>query len=500
VEVAEPSSGEARFAQQHLYIGGAAVAAGSGQTFRSTNPATGELLALVDEADEGDVDRAVAAASAALKGDWGRMAPARRGDLLWKLAQLVEDQMERLLLLDVLDCGKPISDCRRIDGPGSVALLKYFAGAADKIRGAQVPYADHLNYTIREPYGVVGAIIPWNYPLYNAVLKLAPALSCGNTVVLKPSSQTPLSALALARLASDAGLPDGVVNVVPGRGSTAGERLAGHPDVPKITFTGSTEVGKRIATLAAGKVKSVTLELGGKAPNIIFADADLDAALAACLFSVFRNQGQTCSSGTRVLVHESIADGFIRRLAQRARGLKIGDPQDPTTKLGALVSSQQRELIESYVSQGLAEGARLVAGGKRPDDPALKGGYFFQPTIFDGVTMRMTIAREEIFGPVLSVLTFRDDDEAVAIAHDVVYGLSAALWTRDIGRAHRIARQLDVGIVWINTIHAGGPGSPSAGRRQSGVGVERGLEALDDLTRVKSVWVGLDPTPINWDR
>jgi len=419
---------------------------------------------------------------------------------MWRLADLLAARLEDLVTLDVLDSGKPIRDGRVIDGPSSVAMLRFFAGAADKIRGAQIPAPGHLNYTLREPYGVVGAVIPWNYPLYNAVLKIAPAIACGNAVVLKPASVTPLSALAFAALAKEAGIPDGVINVVPGPGGTVGEYLASHPDVGKITFTGSTEVGKRIAALAAGSVKSVTLELGGKAPNIIFPDADQDAAIGGCLFSVFRNQGQTCSSGTRVLVHESIAKGFVAELARRAERLKVGDPMDPSTVIGALVSRGQLDRVEAYVRSGLDQGARLVAGGQRPADARLAQGNFYCPTIFDHVDMEMRIAREEIFGPVLSVLTFRDEAEALELAHEVVYGLSAAIWTQDIRRAHRLAQQLDVGIVWINTIHAGSPASPSGGHRLSGVGVEKGLEALDDHTRVKSVWVETEDAPIVWDR
>jgi acyl-CoA reductase-like NAD-dependent aldehyde dehydrogenase len=456
------------------------------------------VLADVDEAEAQDVDDAVDSGRAALEGPWGSVSGARRADLLWGLADRIEARLEDLVRLDALDAGKPIRDGRAIDGPAAVGLLRYFAGVAHTLRGSQIPVPGFLNYTALEPHGVVGAIIPWNYPLYNAVLKVAPAVACGNVVVLKPAEQTPLSALELGDLAIQAGFPPGVINVVPGFGPTAGARLVAHPDVPKIAFTGSTDVGRQIMRLAADKVKSLTLELGGKGPNIVFADGDLDHAVAACLYSVFRNQGQTCSAGTRVLVHERVAAEFVDRVVTAGRALIVGDPLDPRTRLGPLVSEEQLARVMGYVASGIEEGATLVTGGTAPSGPGLAEGFFLQPTVFTDVASSMRIAREEIFGPVLTVATFGDDDEAVRMANDVAYGLSAALWTRDIRRAHRTAALLEAGMVWINTIHAGAPGSPAGGFKLSGLGVEKGLEAIREYTRIKSVWVGLGDMPIGW--
>lgn len=486
--------------RHHLYIDGQPVPSRSGRTFPTVNPANAEVLAEVDEGDVEDIDQAVESGKAALAGSWGTTSGSRRAQILWALADRVESNLEELVRLDALDAGKPIRDGRTIDGPGAVSLLRYFAGVAQTLRGSQIPAPGFLNYTSVEPHGVVGAIIPWNYPLYNAVLKVAPAVACGNVVVLKPAAQTPLSAIVLGALASEAGFPPGVLNVVPGFGPAAGARLVAHPDVRKIAFTGSTEVGKQIMRLAADNVKSLTLELGGKGPNIIFADADLDEAVAACLYSVFRNQGQTCSAGPRVLVHETVADAFVERVVAEGRALIVGDPLDPRTRLGPLVSAEQLARVRGYIASGVEEGAELVSGGVAPQDPTLDRGYFLEPTVFTRVHQGMRIAREEIFGPVLTVSTFADADEAVRQANDVAYGLSATLWTKDIRVAHRTAARLEAGIVWINTIHAGSPGSPAGGFKLSGIGVEKGLEAIREYTRIKSVWVGLDDKAIGWAR
>jgi aldehyde dehydrogenase (NAD+) len=489
---------EREIVRHRLWIDGAPVESRGGTTFMSIDPTTGKPLAEVDEGSAADIDRAVESGLAAMAGEWGATSGARRGALLWALADLVEQRLEDLVRLDGLDAGKPIRDGRSIDGPAAVGLLRYFAAVSQTIRGSQIPAPGFLNYTVMEPYGVVGAIIPWNYPLYNAVLKAAPALACGNAIVIKPAEQTPLSALELGALAAQAGFPPGALNVVPGFGPTAGARLAGHPDVGKIAFTGSTEVGKEVMRLAADNVKSLTLELGGKGPNIVFPDADLDEAVAACLYSVFRNQGQTCSAGTRALVHDSVADEFVDRVVAAGRALVVGDPLDADTRLGPLVSAEQLARVRGYVASGQQEGAVLVAGGEQPPHPSLQRGYFFEPTVFTKVHHRMRIAREEIFGPVLVVITFRDADEAVETANDVAYGLSAALWTRDIRRAHQVAARLQAGMVWINTIHAGSPGSPSGGHKLSGIGTEKGLEAVHEYSRIKSVWVGLGDHPIRW--
>lgn len=480
------------------FIDGDFVAPRSGRKFATIDPTTAEVLAEVGEGDAADVDDAVAAAVAALAGPWGNASGARRAELLWGLADLIAANLEAMVQLDARDAGKPVRDGRTIDGPGAVALLRYYAGVANTMRGSQIPVPGYLNYTALEPHGVVGAIIPWNYPLYNAVLKIAPALACGNAVVLKPAEQTPLSALELAALAREAGFPPGTFNVVPGNGPGAGARLVAHPDVRKIAFTGSTEVGRQIMRSAADTVKSLTLELGGKGPNIVFEDADLEEAVAACLYSVFRNQGQTCSAGTRVLIHESVEAEFVERVVAAGGALTIGNPLDARTQLGPLVSAEQLARVRGYIGSGLEEGATLVAGGGAPPGPGLERGYFLQPTVFTDVMPAMRIAREEIFGPVLTVTRFDDGDEAVAKANDVAYGLSAALWTRDIKLAHRTAERLESGIVWINTIHAGAPGSPAGGFKLSGTGVEKGLEAIREYTRIKSVWVGLRDGPIPW--
>jgi acyl-CoA reductase-like NAD-dependent aldehyde dehydrogenase len=487
-------------ARRGLFIDGEFTSSRSGRTFPTVNPATGAILAEVDEAGADDVDAAVESGRAALGGEWGRASGARRAQLLWSLADLVEARLEDLARIDALDAGKPIRDGRSIDGPGAVGLLRYFAGVAQTLRGSEIPVPGFLNYTAIEPFGVVGAIIPWNYPLYNAVLKVAPALACGNVVVLKPAEQTPLSALELGVLAIESGFPPGVLNVVPGFGPGAGARLVAHPDVPKIAFTGSTDVGRAIMRSAADSVKSLTLELGGKGPNIVFADADLDDAVAASLYSVFRNQGQTCSAGTRVIIDRAIEQQFVERVVAAGRALVIGDPIDPRTRLGPLVSADQLARVHGYIASGLEEGAELATGGVAPDLPGLREGYFLQPTVFRQVEQTMRIAREEIFGPVLTISTFDDEDEAVAMANDVDYGLSAALWTRDIKRAHRTASRLEAGMIWINTIHAGAPGSPAGGFKQSGIGVEKGLEAVREYTRIKSVWVELDDNQISWAR
>ena len=483
-----------------LFIHGEATPSRSGRTFTSINPTSGQPLAEVDEGDATDIDRAVESSVAALAGEWGHVSGARRGVILWELADLVQEHLDELVRLDGLDAGKPIRDGRAIDGPAAVSLLRYFAGVADKIRGSHIPVPNFLNYTSLEPHGVVGAIIPWNYPLYNAVLKAAPALACGNAVVLKPAAQTPLSALEFGALGQKAGLPPGALNVVPGFGRSAGARLVSHPDVRKIAFTGSTDVGKQIMRSAADHMKSLTLELGGKGPNIIFPDADLDEAVAGCLYSVFRNQGQTCTAGTRVLIHASTAADFVAQVTTGGRALTVGDPLDPATRLGPLVSAKQLDRVRRYIASGLQEGAELVSGGTPPADPNLQSGFFLQPTVFTNVGAHMRIAQEEIFGPVVTVLTFTDEDDAVDKANDVAYGLSAAIWTRDIRKAHRVADRLEAGTVWINTIHAGAPGSPSGGFKLSGIGVEKGLEAIREYTRLKSVWVGLDEHPIGWAR
>jgi acyl-CoA reductase-like NAD-dependent aldehyde dehydrogenase len=475
-----------------LYIGGEWQDAASGDTFETINPSTAEPLTDVAAADRDDVDRAVAAARSTFEsGAWSGMDGRARGRILYRIADGLEARADELARMEAMDNGKPVREARMIDIKESIDCFRYYAGWADKIDGEVIPVpGPYLNYTRREPMGVCGAIIPWNYPLQMAAWKVAPALACGNTMVLKPAEQTPLTALELARVAGEAGLPAGVLNVVPGFGHTAGAALVAHPDVDKIAFTGSTEVGRIIQREAAGSLKRVSLELGGKSPNIVLADADLDAAVKGAAMAIFYNAGQACTAGSRLLVEESIRDEFVAKLLQRASGMKAGDPLDPKTRLGPLVSEEQMERVLGYVQKGKDEGAELLTGGERVEVNGMRG-YFLNPTIFDRVTPEMTIAKEEIFGPVLGITTFKDMDEAIHIANSSIYGLAAAVWTRDIGKAHRAAHRLRAGTVWINTYHNLDTASPFGGYKQSGYGRELGKYALDLYTQIKSVWVSL---------
>ena len=475
-----------------LFIGGEWRAADSGDTFDSVNPSTAEPLTQVASAAAADVDRAVRAARDAFEnGPWPGMDARARGRILYAIADGLEARADELARLEALDNGKPVNEARKIDVKESIECFRYYAGWADKIEGDVIPVpGPYLNYTRREPVGVCGAIIPWNYPLQMAAWKVAPAIACGNTMVLKPAEQTPLTALELARIAAEAGLPAGVLNVITGFGESAGAALVKHPDVDKIAFTGSTEVGKIIQREAAGSLKRVSLELGGKSPNIVLADADLDAAVKGASMAIFYNAGQACTAGSRLLVEESVRDEFVEKLLARAGKLTAGDPLDPKTRLGPLVSQEQMDRVLGYVAQGKAEGAELLTGGERVEVNGMRG-YFLNPTIFDRVTPEMTIAREEIFGPVLGITTFKDMDEAIHIANSSIYGLAAAVWTRDIGKAHRAAHRLRAGTVWINTYHNLDTASPFGGYKQSGYGRELGKHALDLYTQVKSVWVSL---------
>jgi betaine-aldehyde dehydrogenase len=483
-----------------LFIDGQWVDSESGKTFTTPNPATGETLAEVSEADKADVDKAVTAARRAFEGKWSRMSARDRGRLLYKLSQLIEQHAAELAAVETADNGKPIKESLYVDLPQVVENFEYFAGWATKIEGETIPVPGKMfNYTLREPIGVCGQIIPWNFPLLMAAWKLAPALAAGNTVVLKPAEQTPVGAMELAKLIQEAGFPEGVVNIVPGYGETAGAALASHPGIDKIAFTGSTEVGKLIAKTAADNLTKVSLELGGKAPNIVFADSDLDQAVAGAMMGIFYNQGQVCCAGSRLFVEESVKEEFVGRLSERAKKIVVGDPTDKATQMGPQVSEEQLNRIKGYVDIAKQEGAAVVAGGATPQlEGSLQRGYFFTPTIFDEVKNDMRVAQEEIFGPVVSVIAFKDEDDLIKQANDTIYGLSAGIWTRDITRAHRFAREIRAGVIWINTFNMFNAASPFGGYKQSGYGREMGRHALDLYTQVKSVWVDLSGRPIGW--
>lgn len=474
------------------FIDGEWVDSADGSVLETRNPATGDVLAEVAAGGEAEIEAAVVAARRALEGPWRTLDAADRGALIWKIADAIEARAGELARLESLDNGKPIREAQ-IDIRMVVDTFRYYAGWATKLEGETIPVRGNvLNYTLREPVGVVGAIIPWNFPLLMAAWKVAPALACGNTVVLKPAEQTPLTALELAAIAAEVGLPAGVLNVVQGVGEVAGAALVRSPGVDKIAFTGSTAVGQVIMREAAATLKPVSLELGGKSPNIIFADANLDAAIRGAFAGIFYNGGQCCTAGSRLLVEESVHDELVEKLIARASSFAPGDPLDPKTRMGPLVSEEQLERVLGYIESGLAAGASLATGGRRASYQGEEKGYWVEPTVFQRVDPGMEIAQEEIFGPVLTTLTFSDEEEAVQLANDTIYGLAAGLWTTDIKRAHRVAQRLQAGTVWINTYHPLDPASPFGGYKQSGYGRELGRYALDLYTQVKSVWVDLN--------
>ena len=477
-----------------LFIGGKWVEAASGKTFETRDPATEDLLAKLAEAGAEDVDRAVDAARRSFdRGVWRELPPAERAKVLWQVGDMIEERATEFAQLETLDNGMPINDALLFHAPLAAATFRYYAGWATKLDGATQQISlpgKYLSYTLREPVGVVGQIIPWNFPLLMAAWKLAPALACGNSVVLKPSEETPLSALLLAELLQQADIPDGVVNVVPGFGETAGARLASHPDIDKVAFTGSTEVGKLIAKASAdSNLKRVSLELGGKSPNIVFSDAELTKAVSGAFFGIFFNQGQVCSAGSRLFVQEKIYDHALDELLKTVDETRIGPGIDPVTQMGPLVSKTQLDRVLGYIRTGNQEGARMIAGGTRPE--GLDGGYFVKPTVFADVDGKMRIAREEIFGPVVAAIPFSDEDDLVAKANSTIYGLVAGVWTSDVARAHRVAHALKAGTVYVNCYHIVDAVTPWGGYKQSGWGRELGPYALDLYTELKNVIVDI---------
>ena len=489
------ASTAAEIANYKMFIGGEWVDAASGQTLESMNPYYGKSWARVPDGQEADVDRAVGAARKALESDWKRVAPMQRGHLLRRLADLIAENAEHLGHIETRDNGKLI---REMIGQARVlpSFYHYYAGASDKILGETIPMENPLvfNYTLREPVGVIGILTPWNSPLLILTFSLAAALATGNTVVVKPSEHTSASALEFARLVEQAGFPPGVFNVVTGFGGTAGAALVNHPGVDKIVFTGGVETGKAIARAAAGNITPVLLELGGKSPNIVFDDAVIPNAVNGCIAGIFAASGQTCIAGSRLFLHEKVHDEFIERLVSRTEKIKMGDPSQMESEMGPMATTDQLNKVQGFVDSAIKDGAELVYGGKRPEDSSLSQGWFFMPTIFDNVRNDMNLAQEEVFGPVLGVLKFREEEELVAMANDTRYGLAAGIWTNDIKRAHRIAREVKAGTVWINSYRAISYASPFGGYKQSGYGREMGLEAIREFTQVKSVWVDLADT------
>lgn len=477
--------------QNKLFIGGEFVDALDGATIEVTDPHDGSVITSIAEAKAADVDRAVEAARAAAPA-WRRMAAADRGRLLLKLADAIEADADNLALLETRDTGHPLRDTRNLDVPRTAATFRYFGGMADKFQGTVVPVeAGFLDYVVPQPLGVIGQIVPWNFPVMFCSWKMGPALAAGNTIVMKPAEITPLSALRIAELMAEVGIPEGVVNIVPGYGATAGQRIVEHPGITKVSFTGSTAVGKQVARSAADTLKQVHLELGGKGANIVYEDADVAAAVGGTAFGIFHNQGQACIAASRLIIHESVVDEFLDRLTTLARSIKVGDPKDPTTEMGPLTSALHRDRVLSYVGLATEEGGELVIGGKAPEGAEYADGCYVEPTIVR-TTHTARVAREEVFGPFMSVHTFRTDEDALAIANSVEYGLGAGLWTNNLTRAHSVAAELHAGMVWVNSYKRVNPGSPFGGIGQSGYGREMGFEAMREYTEPKATWINVD--------
>ena len=478
--------------QTQLFIDGRFTDAVEGGTIDVLNPHDGALIAKIAAATAADVDLAVEAAARAFP-KWAATAAAERGRLLLRLADAIEANAEELAQLESLDTGHPIRDSRALDVPRTAACFRYFGGMADKLQGSVIPVeTGFLNYVQRAPIGVVGQIVPWNFPLMFTSWKMGPALAAGNTVVLKPSEITPLSTLRIVELMAEVGFPAGVVNIVAGYGHTAGQRLAEHEGVGKIAFTGSTATGRRIVEASKGNLKRVQLELGGKGANIVFDDADLNAAINGAAWAIFHNQGQACIAGSRLILHERIADAFLERFVALAASIRVGNPLDPETEMGPLTSKQHLERVMAFVDVAREQGGRVLTGGTAPREASLANGYYVRPTVVEAASPNDRIAQEEVFGPFATVLRFRTDEEALAIANGTAYGLGSGLWTRDLSRAHRMAGQIHSGMCWINCYKRVNPASPFGGVGQSGYGREMGFEAMHDYTEARSVWVNVD--------
>jgi acyl-CoA reductase-like NAD-dependent aldehyde dehydrogenase len=479
--------------QTRLFINGRFVDAADGATLAVLNPHDNSKLADVAMAGPADIDSAVAAATAAFP-KWSRLAAMERGRLLLKLADLIEAKALELARLETLDTGHPLRDTRALDVPRTVVTYRYFGGMADKFEGSVIPVeSGFLNYVLREPVGVVGQIVPWNFPLMFTSWKLAPALAAGNCVVMKPAELTPLSSLAIAELVAEAGIPPGVVNILPGLGAVAGKSLAEHPGIAKMAFTGSTATGRQIVAASAGNLKKLQLELGGKGANIVFADADLPAAINGAAFAIFHNQGQACIAGSRLLLQRSIAEAFLDRFLGLAASIRIGNPIDPATELGPLTSLLHRDRVLAYVQVAREQGGEILLGGKPPADPALARGCYVEPTVVRAKSSDR-VCQEEVFGPFVTVETFEDDAQALAIANDTRYGLGGGVWTANLQRAHRFAREMHSGMVWVNCYKRVNPGSPFGGVGESGYGREMGFDAMREYTQAKSVWMNIDAT------
>jgi aldehyde dehydrogenase (NAD+) len=475
-----------------IFVAGKWQAPSSGETYRPVNPANEDLLTPVGKGDERDIDAAVSAARKAFdEGPWPRMSPHERGRIVWKLGDLIQANLDEMAKLESQCTGKTMFDSGKVEIPFAAEVFRYFAGWASKIHGETLPLRETaFTFTLRHPVGVIGAIVPWNFPFLLSSWKLAPALAAGNTVVIKPASQTPYTALRFAELCQEAGLPEGVLNVVTGPGGKVGMAMVRDPRVDKIAFTGSTEVGKQIMREAAGTLKRLSLELGGKSPNIVFADADMEAAARGAMTGIFYNKGEVCAAGSRLFVEAKIHDEFMSKLTDKVKTLKVGDPMDKSTRMGPVVSKAQMETVLSYIESGKQEGAQLVAGGARANVGGGKG-FYVEPTIFDGVSNTMKIAREEIFGPVLSVIPFKSVEEGIAQGNATTYGLAAAVWTRDVSKALKAARAIRAGTVWVNAYNLFDAALPFGGFKESGFGREMGSAGLDHYTEVKTVWVDL---------